>query len=98
MVRGEFSEEQNIFRASHSHFGSVLALLCPTQPISLVVLPDHVRDNRDHTEILKSMLHVMSDTLSVERFYRRHSGACGISEQDAVFYVDCCYAPRFEHP
>ena len=47
--------------------------------------PGRRRDNGDHTEILKSVLHVMFDTLGVERLDRRHPGAVAFPNRTRSF-------------
>ena len=84
MIRREFPEEKQIFRTSDSHFGSVLALLAPAEPVSLIVFADHVGFYRDHPEQLEAVLEIVECGIHVERIDRRHSRSGYVPEQDSV--------------
>ena len=90
VIRREFPEEEQIFRTSDSHFGSVLALLAPAEPVSLIVLADHIGFDRDHSEKLEAVLEIVECGIHVERIDRRHSRSGYVPEQNTVFDMHDC--------
>ena len=97
-IGGQLPEQKNVLRAADAHLGTVLALLRPAQPVRLVVLPHHIRDHRNHTEIGKAVLHIVPDAHGVERLHGGHSHAGGIAEQHPILDVAAEHAPRLQHP
>src|SRR5699024_8922195 len=96
-ITGELAEQQQVLRATNTHFGAVFALLSPSQTVSLVVLAHHIGDDGDHTEEHKAVLHEVPDGVCVERFDAWHSQTSGVAKQDAVFNMDGCYPSWPQH-
>ena len=94
----QLPEQQNILRTAHAHLRAVLALLRPAEAVCLIVLPDHISHDGNHAEVGKAVLHIVLNTLGMERLHGRHTVTCGVSEQDAVLDMAGKYPARFENP
>ena len=96
-VRRLLPKQQNVFRASYTHLGTILTLFCPAKTICLIVFPDHIRNHSYHPKILKPMPSVMFYAKRMKRFNCRHSHSRRTAEQHPVLYMDCCHPARHQH-
>ncbi|MNC23882.1 hypothetical protein D3C75_719190 [compost metagenome] len=60
----------------------------------MVIFPNHIGHNGDHSEIPEAMLFVMLDAIRMEVFHGGHAISGCVSEQYTVLDMDSCHSPR----
>src|SRR5574343_1336846 len=83
-VSWRLPEYQQVFRHTNAHLGAVLALLCPPEPVGLVVLADNIGDDGLHSHVSESCLTEVVDTVGMERIDHLKTEPGHASRNDAV--------------
>ena len=91
-----FAEDVDILRQAEPHAGPILALFCPAQPISLVVLTDNVGDDGLGADVGKAVLAEMKHGFRTERTDGLEAEACEAAGHDPILAMDHRNPARLE--